>query len=235
MTETKIICWDMSLTLGYFSGLAYKFDGKEIPDRYKNPVQGLKSGIRDLLEKLSGEGFLHFVTTSAITKYSEFILEKTGIRHHFQDVLGRDMIESDYHGKAYVSIADRFGYNLQKAKANMISIGNEFVDRSLDIEGMVLIQQDDCAYYDSQVIDLILKILLEKGKGDFNKGFEALYKKAKVHSRKKRDECRKIFQLEDGIKLEMCIFEENFGVASPIISLKAEQYRKELEPILHLF
>ena len=82
--------------------------------------------------------------------------------------------DSGQQGKIYRSVAEQNGLHADTAKAHMVVVGNAIGDRPLDLEGVVFIELDKMSQgSQGSVLEDIIDLLYEKGKGDFNKdGFD---------------------------------------------------------------
>lgn len=151
-----LICWDLDETLGYFRPLAgeimAEFEAaqrglfgrllhlfKPSPPPEEVPPLRLREGIEAALTRLGEAGFVQVVTTGSFELYANRGLERTGLRHHFAEVYGRERVWEG-RGKVYAKVLEDFGV----APEQVVIVGDSFErDRSSDYPGIVLICQPD--------------------------------------------------------------------------------------------
>ena len=237
MLNKKVICWDLDETLGSFKRIGYELARRDIPD-FEEPT-ALRHGIKDLLEKLSSEGYSHFVTTSGTSDYAKEALKRTGLIGYFQEVFGRDVVSAYDGGKKYRPVADNVGLSDEQAVSNMIVIGDAPGDKPVDLDGLVFVEHRGCHHTDSYVTAMILKKLNELGDGDFKKGFEKMHQDAEIEEEKFRTFTfkRRRYDIGNGVKLKLEYrsnnIAENLGerVVPTITNIQADNYRREPLPV----
>ncbi len=202
----KVICWDMDETLGSFRRIGYELAGEQ-SQKFEKPT-GIRHGIKECLNRLSSDGYIHFVTTLGSTSYAREALGRVGLITQFKDVLGNEVMSKGMSSrtlKNYRVVADRVGFSDDEAFANMIVIGDSYNDKPLGIDGLVFLMDKGCQFSDSIVTEIILKKLRVVGKEHFQKGFEFLYGAADI---KKETFGRSVFEtrtfdIGNGIKLKL--------------------------------
>lgn len=207
---SKAICWDMEGTLGEFSDIALEVLGDKLIPKEQILVPekvGVRYGQRELLERLSLQGFEHFVTTSACAEYANEALRRYDLLKYFEKVFDCDAVQH-LRGKKYRPVTEVMGFSDSDASSNMVVIGNNDIDQPADIEGLVFINQSHCLNYDAIVTEKILRHLLKKGNDDFKKGFDVLQKNCNT---------------AEDIVFEAELVYDRYPV---IWNIKAENYRK---------
>lgn len=151
---TYVICWDLDLTI--------------LDDDGENP----KPGIEELLQELADQGFVHYITTSGSTERARNNLQAAGLESYFKKVYGQK--EVSWQGrKFYEKIMSEEKMDEEQAKSNMLVIGDGLWDISQDLQ-CVFFQQEEGYRIDSSITRTIINTLLNRGDGDFTKGFESL-------------------------------------------------------------
>jgi hypothetical protein len=228
--NNKIIFWDMDETLGFFRHFPDYDDISAVPEQSKK--SGLKGGIDGLLSELSSDGFTHYVTTSGMRSYTDIALNATGIMKHFSKVYAMEDIcpylGLGYYGdKNYMIPLKDLDINVEKAGSDVLIIGNSTDDVPYNIRDIVSIIDENNWLRESELTEKMIYLLIDKGDGDFNKGFHKLY-----------DESEKIAQLythlsdigritlEDDVVLKLKLMEERhkFIQAPMFIVEKAQKY-----------
>lgn len=153
-----LICWDLDETIGYFRPLAgeimaeleaaqrgfwgrllARFAGKGASEGEPTPPLRLREGIDEALTRLGEAGFVQVVTTGSFELYANRGLERTGLRHHFAEVYGRERVWEG-RGKAYASVLKDFNVD----PTQVVIVGDSFErDRSSDHPGIVMICQPE--------------------------------------------------------------------------------------------
>ena len=152
-----LICWDLDETIGYFRPLAGEimreleaaqrgFWGKLLhrltgPAKAEDgaPALRLREGIDAALSRLGEAGFVQVVTTGSFEVYANRALERTGLRHHFAEVYGRERVWEG-RGKVYASVLGDFEVEPDR----VVIVGDSFErDRSRDHPGIVMICQPE--------------------------------------------------------------------------------------------
>jgi len=197
--DKKAICWDLDETLGSFRRICYELNNEEVPSFLKDVF--LKPGLEDLLEKLSEEDYLHFVTSSGSLVYVEEVLGRMGIKDWFEKIYGAENLKTRG-GKYYLPIVDYLGFSKEKTKSDLMIIGNSKGDKPLDLQGVVFMEYWKCYEEPSEIIYSILKELNGLGDSNFNKGFEKMYNSSQEILKQPNLEHGKTYDL-DNIKMEM--------------------------------
>jgi hypothetical protein len=147
--KTRYICWDADDTLGRFDY------GKR---------NGIMKGLVPLLESLRDRRCRHILTTAASETYARIVMEKTGLRKHFDAVFSfstvwpeRDMGKP----KIYSPVAEHLGLSESEARDCMIAVGNTPLDlpRDLDIVTLYHPQAIKC---NAEVLGMIFSELFER-------------------------------------------------------------------------
>jgi len=169
--EQRVICWDLDETLGSFTRIAWHM--QEIkPERWMSPVL-IRRGLKPLLRTLTHEGFTHVVTTSGMQEYAEQALTRTGLRHYFLEVYGRESVSLDRWGKYYQCVADRMGFSEYDMRSRALVIGDAPGDQPMDIAGLVFLHLSPRVGV--EVVKPLTETLLRNGEGSFLEGFERFY------------------------------------------------------------
>jgi len=173
--DTKVICWDLDDTLGFF----------------RTTYLGIRRGIRETLQNLSDKGFIQYITSASHEEYIEGAVERAGLTQYFEGLFGPRYLQGEGGlGKRYRPIANRHNFSDEQASSSMIVIGNGgILDAPADIGGVVFIHDPNGPYTPSEVLEQSIHRLLEAGNNDFNAGFVALHGKS--------------LDLVDGIKLKL--------------------------------
>lgn len=137
-------------------------------------------------------------------------------------------------GKSYRTIAETEGYETaQRASRNMIVIGGSIGDRPDDLDRIVTLVQPEGHLYDARVIKFAIETLYQKGKGNFQRGFEVLIEEFR---RKKSNERvvwyspgpgRKPFTLSPGIATAY----NGKDVTSLLVEISAPSWERPLDPL----
>jgi len=221
---TKLICWDMDETLGHFRGIAHALRGEEAPPS-PYPI-GIRCNIAAVLEQMYEEGFVHFITTGGGLNYAGLILELTGLDVYFAEVLADDALytpeeleTNTYERKRYGFALDLMEFSEERAKSDMIIIGDLHKDAPYDLDGVVFIEHESGFLYDAHLSYLLIHAFLEAGDGSFNKGFNALYRQDETVS------------INNNIQFKTEIRYFRGNDTPTIYSINAEDYIKRLEEI----
>jgi hypothetical protein len=234
--NNKTIFWDMDGTLGFFEHLAYKETLNKIPD-YLGVDFGLKSGIEELLTKLSDEGFTHHITTAATSDYAIEALSITGIDKYFNKLFTRETLCGEY-GFGYVG-PKNYNYplkeiqiDLEQAKSDVIIIGDSTKDIPFNNDKIVSIIDYNNFTRSSVLLDKIIHLLLKEGDNDFNKGFHKIYSNSeKIDAEYTHlKQYGRIF-LEDEVELHLRFMQEREKCSNaPFIKIiKANNYQTKIE------
>ena len=114
MSAPYLIVWDLDETLGTFTTIA------DAPGAGQEATVHLRPGIREAIERLMGEDFIHCVLTLAMPAYAEAALRGTGLRELFLDVAGRGQRpKGDASG-----LAELFGIPKAQMPERMLFIGD---------------------------------------------------------------------------------------------------------------
>lgn len=214
---SKVLCWDLDETLGWFRRIAYEMGGEKVPE-WEQPI-ALRYGITDLLQEFSEEaGYVHFVTTSGTFDYASEALRRTGIADRFRQVFGRETVSRGW-GKHYRPAAETVGFSDDDMRANMIAIGDAPGDKPMDID-IVFLHIGLGNQMDALVIREILTTVLDKGEGHFKQGFDRLYAEATPEFPDKEPEFQnRTFDTGRGIlfQLEYRPLREYTNIGRPIV------------------
>jgi len=228
MTHAYVACWDLDETLGDFTMIDFEMSHRQPPD-YIRP-HSLRYGIKETLERLSGEGYVHFIVSSAVSAYVNEALKRTSLRDYFEGILVRENHVVTIGGKYYQPVADVMKLSKDEVRSKMIVIGNAFGDRPADIPGLCFIEHKAGFLYDAIVTESIMSRLKEVGDGSFEDGFEKLYTAKSANQL--QDEQPKInmgsgisFSLE---KRRIDQFFKDAGVTPTVSDIEAEAYRTDL-------
>ena len=102
----------------------------EVKGVYNQP---LYEGIKDVLERLTKDGFTLFVVTSKPTEMAEIVLKHDGIREFFKEVIGPSRKERHYDKEFLIRKALSLLGEYSETAPLSLMIG----DRHYDIEGAV--------------------------------------------------------------------------------------------------
>ncbi|MBI5389672.1 HAD hydrolase-like protein [Candidatus Woesearchaeota archaeon] len=173
MPKPKIICWDLDFLLGNFESFSRALTGEPLsPDIIGS--WGLRPGIKETLERLAHENYMHTITTTALEWRTQELMNRLGTGHYFSKIYTRETITTD---KDYIVVMAYFGLSLEEAQKRMVIIGDGPGDRpdpSYGAAGIVFILEQNL-YHDAVLFEHILADLLAKGDGSFNRGFQAIY------------------------------------------------------------
>jgi hypothetical protein len=234
--DKKIIFWDMDRTLGFFDHLAYGKLANQVPECIENDF-GLKDGIEGLIKDMSAKGFIHYVTTSARNDYATEALKVTGIDRYFSKVFTRESLCEDLGfghigPKNYKYPLRDIKMDLEQSKSDVLIVGNSFNDAPYNADKIVSIIDKDQWMRASTLLDKMIKLLMDEGNGDFNKGFQKIYAGAeKIEPAYKHlSKIGKIF-IEDDVELHLRFLEERERCSrAPILCVvKADNYYKKIE------
>lgn len=192
----KIIAWDLDNTLGDFSSLKYfedyiiSFNKDKKYSIYKkdnfhvNVFEdfmkeydisfGLAPGIGDFISELDRKGFSQFITTNANNLYAKTVLSFTGMYDFFTDVFSREDVFSES-GKRYHCLLEKYGFDMEKARSDMLVFGDSMADFPVDLDGVVFIYNPSAPLIHADLLKLIVKELEDEGKGNFSRGFDVLF------------------------------------------------------------
>ena len=229
--NNKIIFWDMDETLGFFRHFADYEKLEEVPKNLASKNL-LKNGIEELLQELSADGFTHYITTSGIEEYAQIALNATGIRKYFNNVYARKKLCPElgfgYYGdKDYTVPLKDMGISIERAKSDVLIIGNSKSDVPFNIKEIVSIIDTMNWQHRAELTKKLIYILTDKGSGDFNQGFHKLYSESKkIGPWAKHLSDRGKISLEEGtiLRLEFMEEREKCSQAPILIVSKAGKY-----------
>jgi hypothetical protein len=184
MTETKVICWDLDETLGFFRNIV----SVRSKERYPNPedTYTLRKDIIKTLHQMSKKGYHHIITSSAKLHYTEGIIEAVCLDAYFDHILGRIDVTDGMWGKKYAPAAQLYQMNEGDAVSNMLVIANMPSDEPIDL-GIVFLHDQRPLEESALVYETIAESLWSTGEGSFRKGFDTFFKAGKKISCLDRD------------------------------------------------
>lgn len=238
--KEKIACWDFDKTLGEFSeigsGMRYE------PETYNKGkcFVHIKNGIKELLEKLGNDGYIHCIVSNAVGDYINESLKRTEMSQYFDFVADREVVSiGGPQEKYYKPIAEKFKVSENDVASNMIVIGDKLRDRPMDLKNLTFVYHDKCYLHDSIVVDQILKELNTAGDGSFYRGFQAFLENSKDATFPKRDKYHMLIggeysgnevMLTSDIRLEIQ-FLENKIKEMKIPTIRVDDAKKHLHLI----
>jgi hypothetical protein len=78
LKQPKVLCWDLDRTIGLFDGLAYLDSPKsEVPRAYRSLLR--RDSINTVLDRMSGNGFHHYLTTAATEDYAREAIKRASL------------------------------------------------------------------------------------------------------------------------------------------------------------
>lgn len=219
----KVICWDLEGTIGVFD--PEELEGLRKSVRIKKGINFIvfRPEIREVLNYLSSQGFYHFITTSAQEELARQWIQKAGISNHFEEVYGRETVSTQpFRNKIYSPVIEDIGFSEKQANKRMIVIGDGGFDAPEDLEGVVYLMISYRIFESSRLILPVLEVLLEKGRGDFNKGYKKLSKLER-------------YRLEDGSQIRFQFAKKSKktgkkGIYNPRISFYKTSKNYSLRP-----
>lgn len=138
-------------------------------------------------------------------------------------------------GKSYQAIAQARGYGAtQHASRNMIVIGGDIGDRPNDLDRVVTLIQPKGHLYDARILKFVIETLYQKGKGDFQRGFEVLTNQVRKLMPAgsvvwySPSPGRKPFTLSPGIATASY---DGKDVTSLLVEISAPSWRRPLDPL----
>lgn len=127
----RIICWDLDETTGSFRD-------------YRR--MGLTKGMEPLLERLSGLGFRHVITTAASREHAEYVLWQAGVRDLYEAIFSAPDICDQYYNKFYAPVAMHFKLDPGQAQSDILVVGNLSRDAPADLDLTFLYHPKGCEY-----------------------------------------------------------------------------------------
>lgn len=173
----KGVCIDLDGTLGNFDGIKPPFaQSRDEVEIWEAPK--LRPDLTETLQYLVGNGF-RIAVTSGREIYPLLVALEQGEIIDFVDKPfgGRSL---DYSrrvgGKDYSKVAEHFNFLSPEANSNMIVIGDdEKVDTPKNPDGLVFICQPLGYSTTALLWSQIINELLEKGQGNFRKGYDKMF------------------------------------------------------------
>src|SRR3989338_5648359 len=161
--DTKLICWDLDGTLGSFETVMHEvFIEKEEGEQVKPFASvSIRKGLKEILENLSQKGFIHYITSNNPMEYITKALDRSNLRHYFQDIFAYDLSKTEEFGKNYKQVAERHNFSDEDARARMVVIGNHSQDQPADLSGVVFVRDSRGPYTPSEVLQYAVYRLLE--------------------------------------------------------------------------
>lgn len=181
MIENKGICIDLDGTMGNFDGIKPPFaQSREDVEIWRMPE--LRPHLVGTLGDIVKSGFRIAVTSGREIYPLLVALEEGEIINFVDKPFGGESL--DYtgrnRGKDYSAVIKHFGLTPPEASSNMIVIGDdEKADSPTNPDGLVLV----CLYAGyattARLWLQIINELLEKGQGNFRKGYDQISKNGK--------------------------------------------------------
>ena len=172
MTKSKIICWDLDETLGFFRNLVSIRSGREYPGPDDSYV--LRKDIIKTLNRMISKGYKHVVTSSAKLEYSEKVLGAVCLDSYFDRVFGRNHVTDGIWGKKYLPAAEFYQLDETEAGSQIMIIANMASDEPIDIDPVFVHDQRGLGE-SALVYEEIADMLWMRGDGSFKRGFQALF------------------------------------------------------------
>ncbi|MCI0503382.1 HAD family hydrolase [Candidatus Micrarchaeota archaeon] len=214
----KLICWDLDETLGRFYGIYARMHGFDC-----KRADGLKPGIREALAELSALGFSHVVTTAAQEDEATAALSQAGLLGSFLRIFHESKILRG-NRKDYSVVAEAFGMGEGDFRKRAIVVGDII---PLDLpENGVFIHEPDAPCYSADITKSIIRLISEKGEGDFWAGFGALFSDASGAPMPGHQAIR-IMGIAEGFRASL--YYSN-GSAIARITMDDARFRADIEP-----
>lgn len=177
-----VVVWDLDDTLGSFNSLT---DTRRWSQR---ATVHIRPGIREALERLSAEGFVHTVLTLASPAYAELALRGTGLRRHFAEVAGvGQRKKGDVEG-----IASAFGIPPEEWPHRILFIGDHpMYDPPRSPEVVFHLEVHALDRPAGDLAELILT-LRDHGGGSLRRGFDVLAGRGEVQAAEQGVELRRL-------------------------------------------
>ena len=168
----RILCWDLDDTIGHFKRLSYTIHREPISknDDEAKGTDGIRNGLKPVLQRLTKSGYIHALTTNVSTDYAKQVLQIAGLTEQFNTVFGKESIQDGGVGKTYQPVIEHYSLPTANERERLLVIGDAPNDEPCHQRGIVFIYQIQGAYYNAKVIELILA-QLDTYDERFNKAF----------------------------------------------------------------
>lgn len=173
--KRRLVCWDLDGTLGSFKAVTAKAKGLE----YNFLRKGLRHGVEKALLELSNEGLTNVLTTYNSGTYASDCLAAAGLTAQLSKVYANELIAPSKVElrKDYSVVCRDFNIDMGDFRSNVLVVGDDLLlDRP---ENGVLIWEPEALTYSATVTASVVKLLLNRGNGDFSFGFDNLCSQGK--------------------------------------------------------